>query len=413
MTRSLFALALLLVAPSAFAQDAAPDAPTEAAATEVTPAEATPAATETIPPAATPAPPDDLKTTRTGSDDEDVTVSGRSSKSIFAGGRNVSVTSTSPDLFAGGETVKLSGDVLDNLFGGAQTLTLDGPVGGDAFLVGETLTITADIDGDLYALSETLVLPEGVTVGGNVYYGGATFDFDGSIGGNLLGGGADFDLNGAIGGDVELEVASLTVGPAADIEGTLSYRSPEQGAIDDGASVGSVDWTEKQVDVDEDDDDGPAGAIGWWLFMLGASLLIGGVLLWAFPRALKRPAATLEAEAPVALGVGFAVLLGVPVLALFLGIFLLPLPLSLLALAIYVPATFLARFVAAYALGGFLLSRMGQAAKPLGALVAGIVVLRILAAIPVLGGLVMLAATVLGLGALFLAARRSATEAAA
>ena len=411
MTRSLFAaLALLLVAPSAFAQDAASDAPTEAAATEATDA---PAAAEAVTTAATPAPPDDLKSTRTGSDDEDVAVSGRSSRSVFAAGRSVEVTSTSPDLFAMGETLTLKGEVLDNLFGGAQTLTLDGPVAGDAFLAGESLTITADIGGDLYAVSETLTIPNGITVGGNVYYGGATFDFDGAIGGDLLGGGADFDLNGTIGGDAKLEVANLTLGPDADIAGTLSYESPEQGDVDAGASVGTLDWTEKQVDLDEADDDGPFEAVGWWLFMLGASLLIGGVLLWAFPRALKRPAATLEAEAPVALGVGFAVLLGVPVLALFLGIFLLPLPLSLLAMAIYVPATFLARFVAAYALGGFLLSRMGQAAKPLGALVAGIVVLRILAAIPVLGGLVMLAATVLGLGALFLAARRSATEATA
>ena len=97
-----------------------------------------------------------------------------------------------------------------------------------------------------------------------------------------------------------------------------------------------------------------------------------------------------------------------PVLALVLALFVVPLPVSFLAMAVYVPATFLARTIAAYAIGSLALDRAGKSAGALGTLVAGLALLHVVYLVPGLGGLIWLAATVMGLGALFLAARRAA-----
>jgi len=339
-------------------------------------------------------------------------VSGASDRSVFVGGRAVEIDATAPDIFGAGESVTMRGEVLDNFIGAGRDVTIKGPVGGDAFLAGESLLISANVGGDVYAVGETLTIPEGVTVGGNLYVGAATLDLDGAIGGNILGGAATIKLDGSVGGDVEIEVADLLVGPGASIGGTLQYEAPKRGSVSDQATTGAVTWTEKQVNVDDGSDDG--GGVGehlsWHLFMFLASLLIGGVLMTLFPRAVVKSAEVLDDEAPVSLGIGFAILLGVPVLAVFLALFVLPIPLSLLTLALYVPATFLARYIAAFAVGKLVLDRMGRDSKPLGMLFAGLAVLHIGYAIPWIGGLVTLAATVLGLGALFLAARRAADQ---
>jgi cytoskeletal protein CcmA (bactofilin family) len=406
--RSSFAALLatsLILTPTAFAQDApAADAEVEV---EV---DATPSPT--------PEAPKPFLVDRTGNDQEDVHVTGQTSRTVWAGGRDVMIDATAPDAFAGGETVTLRGQILDNFVAAGRIVSVKGPVGGDVFLFGETIHLDADVAGDVYAASETMTIPEGVSVGGNVYYGGAELDIDGSVGGSILAGGANISINGSVGGDVEISGAAINIGPNASIGGDLDYTSPTEGSISDQASIGGeVKWTQKAASehhgVDLDEDSGIVGAIGYFFFFLLSALLIGGVLLGLFPAVITRPAAILEEEAPVSLGVGFAVLLGLPVLALFLMIFILPIPLSLLALAVYVPATFLARFIAAYALGTLVATRMGKSATPVGALFAGLAMLHIGYAIPLLGALICLAATVFGLGALFLAARRATAATAA
>ena len=388
------ALATTLLAPAALAQDEPTSRPT--------PAEPVAAPAEP----ATLAPPVESIVFDRTDDDEDVKVTGASADTVVTGGRTVEVDVTAPDVFAGGETVTFDGAVGDNLFGAGRSVAVNGPVGGDAFLAGEELTVTADVQGDLYALAESITIPADVTVGGNVFFAGADFDLQGSIDGNLHGAGANFHIDGSVAGNAQLQAAKVEVGPDGTIGGTLTYTSTDEATID--GSVGGVDWTQKAPDweTEDADEDGDFGGAGSSVFFALAAMLMGGVLLGLFPRAITRPAELLETESPVALGVGFAVLLGVPVLAVFLAVFILPIPLSLLAMALYVPATFIARFVAAYALGVLVLRKMNQEPKPLGALLAGLFVLYILYAIPLVGGLVMLAATVLGLGAMFLVARR-------
>jgi cytoskeletal protein CcmA (bactofilin family) len=294
--------------------------------------------------------------------------------------------------------------------GAGQNVSVKGPVDGDVFLFGETLEISADVGGDVYAMGESLFVPEDISIGGNLYFGGAELMLNGAVGGSLMGGGANIDINGSVAGDVHIEAGDVRIGPNASIGGDLVYKSPERGDISDLASVsGMVDWTEKLPSVDDGEEAGSGIAfhLAMRVFLFLSSLLIGGVLFGLFPRVLTKPAELLKKEAPVSFGIGFAVLFGVPVFALFLALFVLPIPLSLLAMAVYVPATFLARYIAAYAVGKYVLERTGKSAKPLGALVAGLALLHLAYSVPFLGGLVSLGATVLGLGALFLAARRA------
>ena len=400
----LLATLALLVAPAALA-DLAPAKHidiTPEAVTETTPA---PVAVKTAPTAT-------IKQERTGADEADVTVTGISTRTVWAGGRNVEVASTSNDALAGGESVNMVGEVMDNFFGAGRLVQVSGPVGGDVFLAGETVEIRDDVAGDVYAIGETVRIPAGVRVGGNLYFGGAVLDLDGEVAGDLVGGGADLMIDGTVLGDVRVDASNLHVGSGAVIGGDLVYESLDPSDAIEGAVSGDVTWTAAERTIDVDPDNGAGGWLGWRLFLLLGAMIAGIGLLLLFPSVLKRPSDILQREWPVSLGVGFAVLIGVPVLALFLAVFILPIPLSALAIAIWLPATYVARLVVAYAVGKVVLERgrKDKVAKPLGALAVGMLILHVTYAIPYLGGLLMMIATVFGLGALFLAARRATQD---
>ena len=405
----LLATLALLVAPAAQADLVVPDHTKPDLAEEIL-AELTPA-----PVAAAPTPETPLVQERTGQEGADVRVSGTTSRTVWAGGRNVEIASTSADALAAGESVNLVGQVLDNFMGAGRLVQVSGPVGGDVFLAGETVEVRDDVQGDVYALAETVRVPDGVRIGGNLYFGGAVLDLDGEVGGDLVGGGADLMIDGTVHGDVRVDAANLHVGPSAHIGGDLVYESIDPSSAIEGAVGGDVSWSAPENTVELDTEGGAGAWIGWRLFLLFGAMIAGIALLLLFPSVLAQPGAILEKEWPVSLGVGFAVLIGVPVMALFLAVFILPIPLSALALAIWLPATYIARLVVAFAVGKVVLERgrEDKVAKPLGALAVGTLILHVVYAIPYLGGLLMMVATVFGLGALFLAARRATRSEAA
>ena len=399
----LLAALVLLLAPAALADLIVPEELSGEAAAELTPEPiTTPAAVK----AASAAP---LVQERGGPDEANVTVTGSSTGTVWVGGRNVEVASTSADAVAAGESVNMVGEVLDNFLGAGRLVQLSGPVGGDAFLFGETVELRDDVAGDVYTAAETVRVPADVSIGGNLYFGGALLDLDGTVEGDLVGSSAELRIDGTVLGDVRVNAGTLAVGPGATIGGDLVYESQDPSNAIEGAVSGDVTWTasENAVEIDTGSDAG--GWVAWRLFLFFGAMIAGIGMLLLFPSVLKRPTGILENEWPVSLGVGFAVLIGVPVLALFLMVFVLPIPLSALALAIWLPATYIARLVVAYAVGKVVLERRKEdkVAKPLGALAVGMVILHVIYAIPYLGGLLMMIATVFGLGALFLAARRA------
>jgi len=105
------------------------------------------------------------------------------------------------------------------------------------------------------------------------------------------------------------------------------------------------------------------------------------------------------------IGWGVAIAIGVPLLAILALVTLVGIPFGIALLLAAIPV-----LLVAYATGAWLVGRRvlrNRSASPWGALLAGWGILRLVALIPVIGGLVGLAATVVGLGALTVALWRA------
>jgi hypothetical protein len=192
----------------------------------------------------------------------------------------------------------------------------------------------------------------------------------------------------------------VTVRSGATIGGNLvTVDDPE---VQPGATVRGE---ERRVNTEFDATTfGFASRIAWWIGYSVSTLLLGLALLGLAPGLDAALAQAVRERTGASFGFGAVAFFLLPVVAVVLMVIVLAIPLGLfllLALALVYTIGYVA---GAHALGRRLL---GPPRSRFVAFLAGWAILRAIALIPVVGGLVWLVAAVVGLGALWVAARRS------
>ena len=234
-----------------------------------------------------------------------------------------------------------------------------------------------------------------------VAHGDVTVAARGRVSGDLIVASGDVRVAGSVEGDLVSLADRVVLGPGARVGGDLFYGD-DKPVIPSGATVeGDVE----RVNIDEGL--GFAAGVALWLGITISALLLGLMLLWLFPRAAAAVYETAQARLGAAFGFGLLAFIALPIVAVLLLVTVVGLPLGLLLLLALAPIYALAYTVAAYALGQRIL---GPGRGRVVAFLAGLAILRVLAIVPVLGGLVWFAATLFGLGLLVLSARRGRDE---
>ena len=150
-------------------------------------------------------------------------------------------------------------------------------------------------------------------------------------------------------------------------------------------------------------------AIAWWLAMSISTLVLGLLLLWLAPRAAETTAALMrDGGWGPALGVGFVLLIGLPLLALLALATVVGIPFAIGLTLAFVPLA-----AVGYVTGAWVLGRRMVGPPPdrrFVAFLAGWAVLRVAALVPVLGALVFFVTALFGAGALAWALLRSRRE---
>ena len=138
----------------------------------------------------------------------------------------------------------------------------------------------------------------------------------------------------------------------------------------------------------------------WWLAVSVSTPLVGVLLLLLAPRMLAAAERSARGHLWPAVGWGVLVAIALPLVAILALVTLVGIPFGVALLLALVPVMLVAYVTAAWILGRRMLK---PGASPWLALLAGWGVLRLLALIPVVGFLVGLVATVIGLGSLVVA----------
>jgi hypothetical protein len=241
-------------------------------------------------------------------------------------------------------------------------------------------------------------------VGGKAARAGGNIDIKGAVGSHLTAAGGAVKLDAPVGGDVEISARDIDIGPNADIRGTLTYWSAQRACIDPAAKIAG-EVTFHPMDMPRGmRGAGIVAALVGGLLMFLAFAVLGALLVLIFPEFTKTVERNFAASPGKSFLLGLGLLVGLPLLAVLFFLTIIGIPVGMLVLFVYPLVLMIGYVTAALFLGDRLLAWLRRD-KPLtkgvriGGLIAALVLLALLNAVPVLGALVAFAVVMIALGA--------------
>jgi hypothetical protein len=323
----------------------------------------------------------------------------------IAGGQVSQMRPVAGDLMAAGGTVDVLGAVAGDAMLAGGTLRVDGAVGQSLYAAGGRLTLAAAVQRNVRIAGGTLEIAPSARVAGNVSAAGGEVRVLGPIGGYLSVAAGRVLIDAAVAGDVDVRAGRVELGPHAAIAGKLRYTSPEELVRDPAAQVSG--GVERSPAMPSRSDAMPGAFGGIWTAGL---MVLAAVLAAALPTRYERMSRTLAARPGMSAFAGFVVLVCLPVLAIVLLVTIVGVPLGLLTLLAYPILLLLAYVSVAVMAGRIALARwkpdkQAHRGWQAGVAAACMLALAVMASVPWIGALVVLAALFMGLGSLFLTLR--------
>jgi hypothetical protein len=333
------------------------------------------------------------------------------------------------DRIIAGPTVRLPERTVGDLIAAGGRVEVAEPVGGDAVLAGGELHVSGSLARNVYvaggrvqlvgemgrnlrAAGGQVELGSSARLAGNATIAAGDVSVRGPIKGSLSIAGGRVLIDSTVDGDVTVVAGQIELGPQARIGGALRWRS--QGELQRHASSQVAGPIERLAPMP-----GREGAAGWlsesryaigWLagtWWTVGLMIVAAVLLAAVPGLASEVAQTWRERAGTSLLAGFVALVCIPVAVLILFVTVIGVPLALIALLLYFVLLPMGYVSSAIGLGQWGLARwksdvVGHPGWRIGATSLALVLLALLGAVPRLGGVVALAALLVGLGAIVL-----------
>lgn len=313
------------------------------------------------------------------------------------------------DAFLAGGRVTTAAEVKGDLVAAAGEVSIGGSVGDDLYAAGGQVQVDAIVAGNARVAGGDVTIGPATVISGALSTTGGRLRFEGNTQGYLRASGGSVHIDGVVQGDAEVEADEITLGPNTRIMGKLIARSPREPVVPAGAQItGGVEYNQAEVghviDVDAVDASPTGHDFGSFFWMLGV-FIAGALFMLAFPAYSARAAKWIGQEPLRSLGLGFVILVSLPVLVVMLAITVVGIPLALVVVLLYLLLLFLGWVTAALFVGQKLLGFVRSDApdstgRRLLALLVAVLALWLVGFVPVLGGWVKFAALLLGIGAL-------------
>jgi len=265
--------------------------------------------------------------------------------------------------------------------------------------------VNAPVTGDLTAAGGDVTLGPQTHVGGRSWITGRTVRIAGILERELQVAGATVEVSGEVRQPMRVIADQLDIRPSARILAPLTYKGPTEPRIAAGAIVNGP-ITYERIPQRDAREARAWPALSSLLFSVHV-FLIGLLLVIFLPQVETSTVATLRAQPGKSLLAGFVLLVTTPVAAVVLIISILGLPIGLALGALYAMALVGGLVVTAFFIGDaevrWLAPRpMVSPSQHALLLLAGVVTLAVLRSL--LGGVIVLASVVFGVGALMLSA---------
>jgi hypothetical protein len=359
--------------------------------------------------------------------DDDAGVSQQFGTDYFGAGGMLNLTDpVEGDAFLAGGQVATASEVNGDLVAVGGEVSVGGSIGDDVYAAGGDVKVDAIVQGNVRVGGGDVAVGPATVIAGATTLTGGRVDFEGNSHGLLKISGGTVTMSGQALGDVDVRAEELVIRPETRIGGRLVYRGPAEPVVPEGAVIaGGVEYHEFAHGSFIDDQRGPVREAVHWVgsvLWFAGVFFVGALFLVLFPGLSTRAAETIGRDPWQSLGLGLAILVCVPFVAVVLLITIIGIPLALLLLPLYLLLMFLGWIVAALFIGqrgmaavrGAGAAQMSTGARLL-ALLLALLALSLVRHLPFLGSIVAFVAMIAGIGALVLQgwSRRDGTSLAA
>lgn len=304
----------------------------------------------------------------------------------------------------------------------AASVDVRSPIGDDLRMAGGQIALGSPVGGDVKALAGVFTLEAAGHVRGGLWVTAGEVTILGRVVGPMRLRAQRVVINGTVEGDSTVTAQVIEIGPLARLTGGLRHRSDSY-TQDPGAVMGAEGEPGRQSPPSDrwrgmHAHSGDMGLImgrdgHWWWMLLPIGLVLlafAGVLAYAFSSHAERAARHIALKPWQSLGFGAALMLALPGLVMVLFISLLGIPMGVMLLAVYPALMVLGWLISALQLGRWMGDRWAKqpatgGSARFGWVLIATVVLLLLAAVPLFGPALALAAMAMGLGGMVLSWR--------
>ncbi|MCF7866440.1 hypothetical protein K9L67_01410 [Candidatus Woesearchaeota archaeon] len=344
---------------------------------------------------------------------------------------SVSVAATSPSNFVLGDLVVVNQTKLDNMYYLSNSVSLLSDVKGDVYAVSSYFNSESVVDEDLSVLSGDadiygVVGGDARIMSGDLFLGGFVFGdlvafvskYDSSkethIGDNSYLNSDYVILKGKYDGDVYIKANVVYVD--ALVSGDLFVDSSRLDVANSSLLLGDVELTDN-LDLNEslveggvsyvarkdwgENYKGISFSVGDWLLALATIFITGLAFLLIGRDYSMRVDVTLSRRPFYSFMLGLGTLILMPLVAIVLLMTVVGSILGFIVLALYVAMLLLSASIGAWYMGNLFLSMFNMAAYKYLKLGVGCVLFMFILLIPILGPLVVVVTSIIGLGAFF------------
>lgn len=301
--------------------------------------------------------------------------------SFYAGNKVVSNSIVDGINFVAGMDVSIDGD-QEYLFTAGNDIFVNGTILKDTFVAGNTVHLTGNLNRDVYALGSTVVI-------------------SGNVARNVKIAGTDVTIKGTINGNVDIYADNIYVEDSAVITGKLNYNNTAVSSISDKASISAVEAYEVAANNKVDFKD----VISQFVTSYFNLIIVSLVLIFLIPQLFNiLEKKYIEKNASIyakLFGKGLLFLIAIPFAIIALLFSSVGNALGFILLGLYILLIYIATTITGYIVGNVILTKLLKKKNNnyLNILV-GVLVIRLLQIVPIIGGFVSVINLFVGLGIL-------------
>lgn len=279
----------------------------------------------------------------------------------YLAGAEVEIASPLPaDALIAGTLVRVLAQITGDALVAGGTVSIEAPIAGDARIVAGQLEVSHPVAGELAALARHIRIEQKT---GEIRVIGGTVEVLGGADGPVSVYGNDVILAGDFTDSVRVVAAnSITLAESVHIAGSLNYNAPQEALIPESAEIaGGVSYVGSASFLPTAEEAQVFALAGFGIYVvvrIVAGMLMVGLFVGLFG-AFTRTVAREVVGAPIRKGVslfmiGFLILVGVPLLLIFLAMSVVGIGLAFLIGAAYVFALLIAYILGAAVFGALL-----------------------------------------------------------